>query len=555
MRDADSEIGRLREAVERAEGKLQDLLDSIPGAIYQVRIPPGGAPRFEFVSDGILQLRGVDAATALRDARTVWETVLEEDRPALDAAAAEAARRLEPLSHDFRVRLPDGKVRWLRTLATNRRAPDGSVVRIGYWSDVTAEKTLEQQLRQSRQSLLEAKELAEQANRAKSAFLAAMSHEIRTPMNGVLGMLELLRETALDPSQRSMLGVIAESGNSLQRIIDDILDFSKIEAGRLDIKPAPTDVRQLVERVCRLYLGAASRKGLQLAYELDPRIAPLLVVDGQRLGQILANLVSNAVKFTVRGRIDVRAARVAHDGSADTIRFEVQDTGVGIAAEDAGRLFQPFVQAGAPGAATAGTGLGLTISQRLAQLLGGTIELRSELGAGTLLSLNLTLLRSMAPAPEAHEPRLAAAPRARAAPTVAEAEASGTLVLVVDDHPTNCVVLKGQLQALGYAALTAPDGAAALALLEERRVGLVLADCNMPVMDGYELARAIRRREHELALPHMPIIACTANALPGEEAICRAAGMDDYVAKPASMAQIQEKLERFLGARARQSAG
>jgi CheY-like chemotaxis protein/two-component sensor histidine kinase len=380
-----------------------------------------------------------------------------------------------------------------------------------------------------------------------------MSHEIRTPMNGVLGMLELLGRTTLDAEQRAMLAVIDDSGRSLQRIIDDILDFSKIEAGRLDMAPAPTDVRRLVERVADLHRGAARGKGLLLEHRVDPRIHAALLVDGQRLQQILGNLISNAVKFTHAGRVEVRAELVEWREGADTLRFDVQDTGIGIAAEDQERLFQPFVQAPvAGGRVRAGTGLGLTISQRLAQLMGGAIELRSELGSGTTASLVLTLRHAHAHAhaqPQAvadPDARSAAAAAPRKAPGVAEAQAAGRLVLVVDDHPTNCVVMKGQLTVLGYAALTAENGAAALELMRSHRFGLVLADCNMPVMDGYELAREIRRREQEQGLPRIPIVACTANALQGEAEACRAAGMDDYITKPATTAQLLGKLERFL---------
>ncbi|MEO8501389.1 MAG: ATP-binding protein, partial [Vicinamibacteria bacterium] len=379
---------------------------------------------------------------------------------------------------------------------------------------------------------------------AKGVFLATMSHEIRTPMNGLLGMLELLSMTHLDDSQRATLEVVRDSGKSLQRIIDDILDFSKIEAGKLKVSPEPASIAKAVEGVFHLYSGNASAKGLLLNYSVDARISPSLLIDPLRLRQILNNLVSNAIKFTEKGSIHLKAELAGRENGHDRVRFSVQDTGIGVSPEDQRRLFEPFAQASGPSSPqSGGTGLGLTICRRLATLMGGSIEMTSEVGKGTTMILELSLPMAT---PEAAAPAETLVKMRRTAPDAAQAEAEGTLVLVADDHPTNRLVLLRQVSALGYAVECAKDGLDALAMWKSGRFRLVITDCNMPVMDGYELARNIRRIEGEKGSARVPIIACTAIALGGEADTCLAAGMDDYIAKPVGLKNLATKLDKWL---------
>ncbi|NML45054.1 response regulator [Ramlibacter sp. G-1-2-2] len=417
--------------------------------------------------------------------------------------------------------------------------------------DITERRKREREIERLNAALAQRTDEVEAANRAKGTFLATMSHEIRTPMHGMLGMLELLGLSQLDPEQRETLEVVRQSSRSLLRIIDDILDFSKIEAGKLDIHPEVVSIKQVIEEVQSIYLGNASAKGLVVRRMVDPRISPALRVDPVRLRQILNNFVSNAIKFTSAGWIDINVQWLGRADGVESLRFEVKDTGAGISKEDQDRLFQPFTQAlvGEARRRASGTGLGLVIARQLAQLMGGAVTLASEPGLGTTITLDLKLPIVEGPVgnggTHAHGLPATLATR-RAAPSVAEAEAEGTLVLLADDHPVNRMLLLRQVATLGYAAQAADDGRQALELWQSGRFALVITDCHMPHMDGYELARAIRQSEAQAGRKRIPIIACTANALQGECDACFAAGMDDFLVKPVELSALVEKLDQWL---------
>jgi signal transduction histidine kinase/HPt (histidine-containing phosphotransfer) domain-containing protein/ActR/RegA family two-component response regulator len=413
-------------------------------------------------------------------------------------------------------------------------------------------KDLERRVKKRTAQLEESNLQLKGANQAKSNFLSMMSHEIRTPMNGVLGMLELLSLGGLDPAQRTTLGIVRDSGRSLLRIIDDILDFSKIEAGKLEVRGEVASIAQVMASVVGVYSGNASSKALVLKSYVDPDISPAVIVDPLRLQQILNNLVSNAIKFTLKGFVEIRAELVERREGIDVVAFAVTDTGIGISEEAQAALFTPFVQADRDITRVfGGTGLGLSIGQRLATLMGGSIGISSELGKGTTVNLTLPLPIAdphLLPAFDTSDERDALANMIlarRPAPSAAEAEAEGTLVLVVDDHPINRMLIMRQVTVLGYAAEEAREGREALEAWMSGRFALVITDCNMPVMDGYELARSIRANE-KAGGKRTLIIACTANALKGEAENCFAAGMDDYIAKPVELAKLLAKLELWL---------
>jgi two-component system, NarL family, sensor histidine kinase EvgS len=300
-----------------------------------------------------------------------------------------------------------------------------------------------------------------------------------------------------------------------------------------------------------MYAGNASSKGLLLKMQIDTRINPVVVVDALRLQQILANFVSNSIKFTNDGEIRMHVELVEHRGAEDVVRFVVEDTGIGIDTEDRARLFKPFSQGNRDTAARfGGTGLGLSISQRLASLMGGSIEMQSTVGRGTTVTLVLTL-----PVGDEHAVtavRTAARKESpatvswREVPTVQQAVSDRTLVLIVDDHPINRMVLHRQVSALGYASTMTENGLEAVEKWSTGDYAAIITDCNMPEMNGYELARHIRSCESRNGHKRTPIIACTANALGGEAEKCFEAGMDDYLAKPIELKQLETKMTRWL---------
>jgi PAS domain S-box-containing protein len=402
--------------------------------------------------------------------------------------------------------------------------------------DITERKRAEEELRQSRDA-------ARAGSEAKTAFVATMSHEIRTPMNAVIGMLELLSYSKLSDDQREMLGTARESSRSLLTLIDDILDFSKIEVGKLEIRPEPCSVHQVVDGVNATFKHVASGQGLLFTRRIDPAVWPAHLLDPSRLRQVLANLVSNAIKFTESGTVSLEVKVLESGDARQMLRFTVQDSGIGMSAETQKRIFEPFQQGESQTSRRfGGTGLGLSISRQLVELMGGTIQVASAEGVGTRVSVTLMADQASAAALEAQPAHGASMPLALAAP-------AGTKVLIVDDHPVNLAMLQRQLRVLGLEADTATSGAEALAKWRRERHALVITDVQMPEMDGYAVARAIRAETRAgQGEPKPMVVAFTANT--HREALnqCMDAGMDDYLTKPTELATLRDKLARWLGA-------
>jgi PAS domain S-box-containing protein len=463
------------------------------------------------------------------------ERIHPDDSPSPTDALKKMRRgELNAFDEQVRLRRHNGEYRWMHMRArvleatgTESRTVIGTVVDLSSW------KALEAELRA-------AKDDAVASSRSKSEFLANMSHEIRTPLNGVLGMAQALDGEDLSSAQREKVATILDSGRSLTALLNDVLDLSKVEAGKLEISPVPGDLLHSLKRISQLFEAQAEEKGIELAVSYDANLPDKLIYDPVRVRQCISNLLSNAMKFTERGRVAVSVSSQKLDDAEHLVAIEVSDTGIGMSPEVQARLFNAFTQADATTTRRfGGTGLGLAISRQLARLMGGDIRVESADGQGARFILTFRAKAAL-PAPAS----------ASVAKVVVNAQAPagmtlrGKRVLVTDDNAINRQVIKLFLAPQGCECTEAVNGRQALDRLESEAFDVVLLDIHMPVMDGKEAIQRIRSSQQPWS--DIPVIALTADAMLGDREKYLALGMTDYVSKPVDQRELIAKMNQVL---------
>ena len=529
---------RAEHALASANARFRILAENARDMIFRYRF---AGDTYEYVNNAITDITGYAPADLYADSRLLFRIIHPESRAYLERQWDAFQKGDIPPAYEYRIVHADGRPRWLFQRNMPVRDESGKIVALdGMVTDVTERKSMEQRLRRDL-------EHADEASRAKTRLLARVGHELRTPLNNIIGMCEVLAEAPLPPEQRNCVESIAGSVDALSRLISEILDISRAETGDMDLTCTAFDPGALLGEVADDVLPRAREKGLRLIIRTAPGLPKKAYGDAAAMRRVLRKLADNAVHFTRKGEVELMAALRDEKSAPPCLLFRVRDTGEGIAPRDLRRIFEPFATSRQAGGATPGAGLGLAVAARLADLMGGSIDVESRPGLGSLFTFRAPVDLTEP------EPSTAASAQAETAPRDYPEDQPVRRVLVAEDNPANRNIIALYLEGSSYLADMASDGAEALALFRPGVHALAIMDIDMPVMDGFAATRNLRLAEAQAKVAPIPVIALTAHELPDIRRLMTEAGCTDFLVKPvrksrlfAAMAQALKEKPPFL---------
>lgn len=511
--------------------KFQKFSDIVPGMLYQYLLKPDGSGSFPYASRGIEQIYKIKFEDIAENVDVLTSIIHPEDMNSVVESIIESANTLQPWQHEYRVLDQDLGVRWLLGRSKPEKNEDGSILWHGFVMDISDQRNYETEIIQSK---LE----AEKANQIKSVFLANVSHEIRTPLNGILGFSDLLNETWLTEIQRDHLRSIQISTETLLNIINDLIDLSHIESKKIKLSMDTVDIRRLLQNLVHTLSLQAKEKGLSFDCFIEHNIPEYIQSDFVRLNQVLTNLVTNSLKFSDSGKINISVTK-----NVNTLKFQISDSGIGIPQDMIHRITEPFFQVDSSSTKKyKGTGLGLSICKRILEQMNSSLNIQSVIGKGTISSFEIPLEIPKRIQEQEHRSNLDI--NAMTKPT--EIVKSQLRILIVEDNELNLIFAKRAiLKHFPFSdVLEAENGEAAIDIFKKEKLDLILMDIQMPIMDGYNATLKIRELENGRS--HVPIVALTAGAQPGDREKGLSVGMDEYLTKPIHISELQKVILKYV---------